>query len=312
MKVVFFGTPPFAAATLAHLVEQGIEIVGVVTRPDKPVGRSDKLQSTAVKRVTQKLLPSLPIFQPVRASAPEVAAELEKLGADLFVVVAYGQIIKENLLEMPPLGCINVHASLLPRWRGAAPIQRSIMAGDEVTGVTIMHMAKGLDTGDMIRTAEVKIGEKTYGELEEALCHAGCGALVQTIHDLESGKAERAPQNDDLATYAKKVTQEDGLVSFDHPAKQHLQQIRGVTPKPGAWCWVEIRGKRKRMKILRASVSDGNGTAGALIEYGKEALIVACRQQALYLEEVQLEGKRAMAAPDFMRGFQQSDIQFHV
>ncbi len=303
MRVLFFGTPPFAARTLDYLLEQGVEIVGVVTRPDKPVGRSGKLQPPAVKRLAMEKAPTLPIFQPKRASAPEIVAEFEKLDADLFIVVAYGQIVKENVLEMPPKGCINVHASLLPKYRGAAPIQRSIMEGEKETGVTIMHMALELDAGDMIRKGVVEIGDKTYGELERALCEVGCETLLQTIQDLDSGKATRTPQNHEEATYAHKITPGDGEITFQHHAEEELQRIRGVTPKPGAWCQVVLRGKPLRMKIKKAVFSRLSGAPGETMAYGKSEWIVACKSGALSLLEVQLEGKRPMSAEEFMRGY---------
>lgn len=312
MKVIFFGTPQFAADTLQYLLDHGVEVCAVVTKPDRPQGRSSTPVPTPVKLTALAQQPALPVFQPAIVSDPAFAPTLAAFQADLFVVVAYGEIIKQHLLDMPRLGCINVHGSLLPRYRGAAPIQRSIMHGDVKTGITIMHMVKKMDAGDIIEMVEVPVGpDDTFPEVEQALCRAGAQALLQVIHAFQKGKVPRTPQEEALATYAPKIELEDCQLDWNLPAQSLHNLIRGVTPEPGAWCFVQLRGQSKRLKVLRSRVvSSLSGPPGSILSYGKEGLVIACGQQALRILDLQLEGKKAMPAEELMRGFPRGDFSF--
>lgn len=305
-RVLFFGTPVFAAEVLEYLIDTGVDVVAVVSKPDKPQGRGRVIVPTPVKAVA--LARGLPLFQPEKASAPEHVALLEGFAADLFVVVAYGEIIREHLLAMPPLGCINVHASLLPKYRGAAPIQRCLIDGVAKTGVTIMHMVRQMDTGDVIATATVAVDmEMNYGELSEALCLAAKEPLRRTIDQLAAGTAPRYPQDHAAATYAPKIELEECCVDWKQPAQQVHNLIRGVFPEPGAWCYVTIRGQQKRLRLLRSRLRhDFQGAPGAIVSEG-DSLVVACGEGALEILDLQLEGKRPMKAAELRRG---SELSF--
>jgi methionyl-tRNA formyltransferase len=310
MKVLFFGTPHFAADILQHLIDNAVDVVGVVTQPDRPQGRSKKLVHTPVKAIA--LQHNIPVFQPEKASAPEAAAQLEALGADLFAVAAYGEIIKDNLLNMPPLGCINVHASILPDYRGAAPIQRCVMNGDTESGVTIMYMAKKMDAGDIIEIAKTPIGEDmTAGELEIQLRPLGANTLLKVLGDFEKGAISREVQDHEKATFAPKMTTEECEVVWDRPCRDVHDHVRGVTPRPGAWCYVTLRGEKKRMKILTTRCEDSlSGTPGQCLGGEKKELTVACREGSVRILELQPEGKKKMSAEEFLRGFSLKDITF--
>jgi len=311
MKVVFFGTPTFASETLRALIDHGIEVVAVVTKPDKPVGRSGKPVPAPVKLLAQEKIPNCPLFQPEKASTPEFVETLRPFTADLFVVVAYGEIVNQDLLNLPKLGCINVHGSLLPKYRGAAPIQRVIMEGEKESGITIMHMVRKMDAGPMIRQAKVKVGQNTTaGELHDLLQKVGSELLLQVIHDFELGSVQECFQDESQVTYAKKIELEDCEIDWNQPARAIHNLVRGVTPHPGAWCWVEHRGVKKRLKILSSRFVFGYTEApGNFLEFGKEGVIVACGEEALRLLEVKLEGKRAMKAEEFTRGHSKQDIK---
>lgn len=310
MKIVFFGTPEFASRTLEYLIDQGVDIVAVVTKPDKAKGRSAELRPTPVKVVAAEKIPDVPVFQPEKASSPDFIQTLSGYPADVFVVVAYGEIIKQELIDMPRLACLNVHASLLPKYRGAAPIQRAIMEGEKETGVTIMHIVKKLDAGPMLKQAKVKIGPNmTAGELHDILQQVGAELLAKTLKEMERGAVPEVLQDEALATYAKKIEPEDCRIHWDRPARELFNLIRGTSPFPGAWCPIEIRGEKKRLKILSARVVQGyTETPGNILEYGKDGIIIACGDESLRLIEVKLEGKKAMKAEDFARGIPQEDI----
>lgn len=310
MKIVYFGTPAFAAEILEYLLAQGVEVCAVITKPDKPKGRSGTPLPTPVKEVA--LRHQLPVYQPELVSALEFAPKLSAYKADLFVVVAYGEIIKQHLLDMPAKGCINLHASLLPKYRGAAPIQHSILAGETETGVTIIHMVKKMDAGDMVSIAKVPIGlEMTYGELETALCQAGAPLLFQAIRDLDAGTASRTPQDPALATLAPKIELENCEIHWSEPAPKLHNLIRGVNPHPGAWCKVSVREQPLRLKINSAEIKEGKGTPGELIEYGKAGIVIACGEGALKLHLIQLEGKKAMTAEELARGIPREQFHFY-
>lgn len=302
MNTIFFGTPQFAADVLSFLLQNGVPISAVITKPDRPQGRSGAPVPTPVKRVAEQH--GIPVYQPVIVSDLDFMPTLEKYQPDLFVVVAYGEIIKQHLLDMPKVGCINLHASLLPKFRGAAPIQRSIIEGEKETGVTIMHMVKKMDAGDMIQTVVVPIEDNTtYGELEAKLCQVGSQALLQTIHDFEQGKITRIPQDHSKATLAPKIELEDCEIFWEQPAQKIHNMVRGVNPHPGAWCYVDVKGEKKRLKVLKTEVRlDLNGQPGQILNYNKNGLVIGCGENALKLIEVQLEGKKAMPTEELVRG----------
>lgn len=311
MNVVFFGTPQFAAKVLSYLIDHGIQINAVITKPDRPKGRSGSPLPTPVKEVAQAQNPPIPTFQPAIVSAPEFADIAASFKADLFVVVAYGEIIKQHLLDMPRLGCINLHASLLPKYRGAAPIQRSIIEGETKTGITIMHMVKKMDAGDIIEMKEIPIGpDDTFPEVEEKLCSEGSKLLLKVIRDFEAGIIKRIPQDSSQATYAAKIELEDCEIHWDQPAQKLHNLVRGVTPDPGAWCYLDVKGQRKRLKINRTQTCALTGTPGAILSYGKEGFIIACGEGSLRILDLQLEGKKAMSADEFMRGTPKEALSF--
>lgn len=314
MRVVFFGTPVFASRVLEHLLKHQVDVVAVISKPDRPKGRSGSPVATPVKETVLALNPSLPIYQPEVVSSPEFAATLASYQADLFVVVAYGEIIKQHLLDMPRRGCINLHTSLLPHYRGAAPIQRCIIAGETETGVTIMHMVRKMDAGDMIVKAIVPIGpETTFGEVENALCEVGKKALLEVILAFEKGNLPRTPQDEAQATLAPKIELEDCEVLWERPAQDLHNLVRGVNPYPGAWCYVWVKGEKKRLKISRTRlIACENSPPGTLLNAGqtKGNLVIATASQALELLEVQLEGKKSMSSEELARGIPRAQMRF--
>lgn len=306
MRTVFFGTPRFAAEVLSYLLSQGVSIQAVVTKPDKRVGRSKDVVPTPVKQVA--LAHSIPLFQPEIVSDPGFAPVLEEFRPDLFVVVAYGEILKMHLLEMPKLGCINLHASLLPKFRGAAPIQRAIMEGEKESGVTIMHMAKKMDAGDVIETVSVPIdANMSYGELEKALCDSGKELLLKVIRDFERGDIKRFPQDHSLATYAGKIELEDCEIDWRKDSLTVHNLIRSVNPEPGAWTNLSTKQGEKRLRIFRTHIADhvsSNSPGTVYLSNGK--ILADCGLGALELLEVQLEGKKKMSAQELFRGLSES------
>ena len=314
MRVVFFGTPSFAARVLEDLLEHKVNVVAVISKPDRPKGRSGIPVPTPVKLVALTQHPPLPVFQPDLVSASDFANTLEAYEADLFVVVAYGEIIKQHLLEMPRKACINLHASLLPKYRGAAPIQRCIMEGETETGITIMHMAKKMDAGDMIEKVKVSIGpEMTFGELEELLCEVGKKALLNVINAFEKGEPPRVPQDHSQATFAPKIELEDCEIQWDQSAQKLHNLVRGVNPDPGAWCYVLVRGEKKRLKISRTKIIPSEKEKPGTVlnaHQTKGNLLIVTKDQALELIEVQLEGKKRMSSEELTRGISRSHIQF--
>lgn len=314
MKIVFFGTPTIAAEALAFLLQHGIEVAAVVTKPDKPQGRSSELIPTPVKKVAQAHTPPIPVLQPEKVSAPEHAPTLEQYKADLFVVVAYGEILKQHLLDMPKTACINMHVSLLPKYRGAAPIQRAVINGESETGVTIMHMVKKMDAGNIISTVKVPIGpDTTFGELERTVSRDGARLLLQTIQDFAAGKElPGTAQDESQATLAPKIELEDCKIDWSQPAQTIHNLIRGVNPYPGAWCMVEAKGQQKRLRLMTSKLSDSRSTLppGSLVPSPAGALLVNCGSGTIEVLELQMEGKKAMLAADFMRGHPAGTLKF--
>ncbi len=287
---------------------QGAQVVAVITRPDKPRGRSGTPVATPVK--ASALAHNLPVYQPTKASAPEFAAFLKTLDADLFVVAAYAEILKQNVLDIPHKGCINVHGSLLPKYRGAAPVQRSIMEGETETGVTIMRMALQMDAGDILAIRKIPIPlEMTAGELMDALANLGKEALWEVLQNLD--QIQPIKQDVALATHAKKITPEDAQVDWSLPCLSVHNQVRGVTPNPGAWCWVEVKGEKKRLLIKKTlPLPEVSGEPGQIESRIPLELVVACGSGSLSLLEIQLEGKKAMATKEFLRGISLHQVHF--
>ena len=306
MKIVFFGTSPFAAKILESLLQQNYNIVAVVTRTDKPQGRSLKIGPPHVKERALQIAPELPILQPIKASTPEFAAHLKSFDPDLFIVAAYGEILKQFILDIPSRGAINVHASLLPKYRGAAPMQRCLMHGHAETGVTIMKMVLEMDAGDMLGTAKVPLtGQTTLGELEQQLAEASCPLLMQVLDQLVVERLHPIPQNHSLATYAPKITSNETEIQWDRSAFEIHNQIRALSPQPGAWCSVQIGPQKKKLKIKRSQiVPDKQGYPGETLSWTPHEWVVACQTGALRLLEVQLEGKKTLSIQEFLRGAQ--------
>lgn len=309
MKIIFFGTSLFAARVYRYLIKQQLQIVAVVTRTDKPKGRSLHLLPPPVKETCLEITPDIPLHQPLKASAPESADILKTYEADLFVVVAYGEIIKQNLLSMPRYGCINLHASLLPRYRGAAPMQRALMDGEKETGVTIIEMGVEMDAGDILGVVKTPIPESmNFGELDLTLSECGAPLLENVIRNIETCLAHKQSQDVSQVTFAPKLTAAEEEISWSKSATQLHNLIRALSPAPGAWCWVDIGGEKKRLKIKKAKVfkASKKGLPGETIVFTKREWVVACGEGALSLLEVQLEGKKSMPLEAFVCGLQGS------
>lgn len=295
MRIVFMGTPDFAVPCLQRLLEDGHEVPAVFTQPDKPVGRHAVLTPPPVKQLA--LSHGIPVYQPTKMRDGTVAALLRELAPDCLVVVAYGRILPQEILDVPPRGCVNIHGSLLPRYRGAAPIQWSVIRGETVTGVTSMFMDAGMDTGDIIDTLTTPIGEnETAGELFERLAPLGARLLSATLAAIADGTVTRRPQNDAEATMAPMLEKAMGRLDLTRPAQELHNQVRGMNPWPGAFC----TAGGKTLKIHETRVAAGSGAPGTLL--CADPVTVACGEGALQLVTVQPEGKPRMAAEAWLRG----------
>ena len=299
MRIVFIGTGEIGVPTLKALLKSEHEVVGVATQPDKPVGRSQSIEPTPIKKVLSGT--KIPVLQPARIKDRQAIEEIRALKPDVIVVMAYGQILPRGVLEIPNIACLNLHTSLLPRWRGAAPIQAAIAAGDRDTGITVMYMDEGLDTGDILlqRTIDILPGD-TGGSLHERLAQIAPEALLESLEMLAKGRARRTLQDNASATYAPKLKREDGRIDWSEPAEVIERRIRAFDPWPGAFTTISINGTHN-LKIFSAAVVDHRGEPGEIMRKQNE-LIVAAGKGALSLGEMQLEGKRRMSAPDFLRG----------
>ncbi|HEY4255170.1 MAG TPA: methionyl-tRNA formyltransferase [Chlamydiales bacterium] len=300
-RIVFFGTPVFAAQVLEALVEAGVPIVGIVTQPDRPKGRSGAPTPSEVKGVAEAKLKGVPLLQPVKSSNAGFLAELKALNADLYVVVAFGQILPQSLLDIPLLGCINVHASLLPKYRGAAPMQRALMHGEKQTGVAIQKMVKELDAGNVIACSKVDVPEETtFGELYQALCDLSKPLLLSVLKEYARGVPPATPQDSSQITFAPKILPEETSIQWKREARELHNQIRALSPRPGAWCWVGINGEKKRLKIFRTKIIAQSGSPGQVLPL--KDFVVACGNESLQLIELQPEGKPRMRGSDWARG----------
>ncbi len=294
LRLAFMGTPDFAVPTLAELIAQGHDIAAVYSQPPRPKGRGMALEPTPVHQFAQKA--GLPVRHPVSLKGEGEQAEFAALNLDAAIVVAYGLLLPKPILQAPRLGCFNLHASLLPRWRGAAPIQRAVMAGDDETGVMVMQMEEGLDTGPVLMAERVKIGRKTSGELTAELSRLGADLMVRALGALERGAVTPQPQAQEGVTYAKKITKDEARIDWSRRAAEIDAHIRGLAPSPGAF----TEAKGERLKILAALPMKDRGEPGEVIT---DDLTVACGEGALKLLKVQRAGSRAMEARELLKGF---------
>lgn len=303
MRIVFFGTPHVAEIVLNYLIDQNIEIVGIVTRPDKPKGRSQKMQPPPVKSCAEKRIPNTPVFQPKRASTPEFCETLKSLNADLFVVVAYGEIIKQTLLDLPPKGCINVHFSLLPRWRGAAPMQHTLLHGDRETGVSIIEMVLALDAGAVLGEKKISVpDDMTCGELSSKLCELSGPLLIDVMEKIENRTIKPQIQNEAQVTIAPKINPEMCKIDWSRSAEDIHNQVRALSPRPGAWTQVLVQGQPKRLKVLRTRLSE------ARPGYSKAGWCIRTGQGSIEVLELQLEGKKPLSIKKFIIGISQVSL----
>jgi len=299
MRLAFLGTPDFSVACLAELVAAGHEIVCVYSQPPAPRGRGQDLKPSPVHAFAESL--GLPVRTPVSMKTPEEIAAFQALDLDAAVVVAFGQILVKAVLEAPRLGCFNLHASLLPRWRGAAPIQRAIMAGDAVTGVQVMRMSEGLDEGPVLMGEQVRIDAlETAGSLHDKLAAVGSRMLPVALAAIERGAAREVPQAEEGVTYAKKIKSAEARIDWTRPAAEVDRHIRGLSPFPGAWFEAPSDKGPVRVKALLSRVEDADGSSGAVLD---DALLIACGEGAVRLLKAQREGKGVQEAEVFLRGF---------
>lgn len=290
------GTPEFAVVSLERLIDENYEIVGVYTQPDKPRGRGYKLESSPVKKIAEKY--NIPLYQPGKLRDGDQVNIIKEINPDLIVVVAYGQILSKDILDIPKFGCVNVHGSLLPKYRGAAPVQWSVINGDKITGVTTMFMDEGLDTGDMILRSQTEINEdETSGELMDRLAVLGANVLVDTVKGIEAGKIKREKQDDSRATIARSLDKSNAYIDFSKSASEIHNLIRGLNPWPVA----RIKLDGKILKIYRSRVVEGvSDLPGKIVDDNN--FVIACGRDGIELLEVQIEGGKKLSAADFLRG----------
>ncbi|KGQ69017.1 methionyl-tRNA formyltransferase [Gallibacterium anatis] len=303
LNIIFAGTPDFAAQHLQALLASQHRVIAVYTQPDKPAGRGKKLQPSAVKQLA--LAHNLPIFQPKSLRKEEAQQQLAQLNADVMVVVAYGLILPKAVLEMPRLGCLNVHGSLLPRWRGAAPIQRAIWAGDEQTGVTIMQMDEGLDTGDMLHKVSCEISkDETSASLYQKLATLAPQALIEVLDHLEEGKYPPQAQQNEFSNYAEKLSKEEAKLDWSLPAVQLERCIRAFNPWPISWLQTtDAQGNNQILKVYQATVlPHQNQTVGTVLQANKQGIQIATADGVLNITQLQPAGKKPMAVQDFLNG----------
>lgn len=299
MKIVFMGTPDIAVGCLQKIIDEKHEILGVVTQPDKPVGRGKKMGMPPVKELALKY--DIPVYQPIKARDEEFVQVLRELNPDLIVVVAFGQILPKSILDIPKLGCVNVHVSLLPKYRGAAPINWVIINGEEKTGVTTMYMDEGLDTGDMILTSEFALDDEiTAGELHDIMKEEGALLLKQTIDLIAKGEAPRIPQNHEEFTYAPMMNKTLGQIDFSKSAKEIHNLVRGVNPWPSAYTTY----KGQTMKVWKTKVLNETSDkhSGTILKVDKEGIRVSTKNNVLLIREIQMPGKKRVLVEEYIKG----------
>lgn len=297
MKIIFMGTPDFAAASLEALIDSRHEIQAVVTQPDKPKGRKGELTPSPVKVVAEGK--GIKVYQPLKVRDEEFVETLRAYNPDVIVVVAFGQIIPLSILKMPKFGCVNIHGSLLPKYRGAAPIQWAVLDGEKETGITTILMDEGIDTGDILLKKTIKIDtDETSGSLFDKLMALGAETILETLDELEKGNLTPTKQGESPTAYAKMLTKAMGLIDFTKPAKELDCFVRGMDPWPSAYTLLS----GKTLKLWKVRAVEGSGKAGSVIDIGKESFTIACGEGAIEVLEVQLEGKKRMSAGDFLKG----------
>ena len=297
MKIIFMGTPDFAAASLEALIASRHEIQAVVTQPDKPKGRKGELTPSPVKVVAEGK--GIKVYQPLKVRDEEFVKTLRAYNPDVIVVVAFGQIIPLSILKMPKFGCVNIHGSLLPKYRGAAPIQWAVLDGEKETGITTILMDEGIDTGDILLKKTIKIDmDETSGSLFDKLMALGAETILETLDELENGNLTPIKQGESPTAYAKMLTKAMGLIDFTRPAKELDCFVRGMNPWPSAYTLLS----GKTLKLWKVRAVEGSGKAGSVIDIGKESFTIACGEGAIEVLEVQLEGKKRMSAGDFLKG----------
>ncbi len=299
MKIVFMGTPDFAVTVLEGILKTEHEVGLVATQPDKAKNRGKKIQYTPVKE--KALAHGIPVLQPEKVRGnEEFLSKLREYQPDIIVVVAYGQILPKEILELPKYGCVNVHASLLPHLRGAAPIQRAIIDGDKETGVTIMQMAEGLDTGDMLLKDSLEIGRMNYSQLHDALAEMGARLIAEALKGIENGEIHPEPQDDSLSTYAKMIFKQDGKIDFSKEPEEVERLIRGFDPWPGAFCdYEDIVMKLWKAEPLKEKTAE---TAGTILSVSNDGIKIACGSGALLVSEIQVPGKKRVMVSDYLKG----------
>ena len=297
MKIIFFGTPPIAAQVLEALIKRGIEVIAVVTKQDKPRGRTLQPLFSAVKELVLSKYPTLPLLQPNKVSTPQFQEELDQFKADLFVVFAYGEIIKSNILKLPLHGCINLHPSLLPKFRGPSPLHYTLLSGEKMGGVTVIEMSLEMDAGDILAQESFSIPpDMNMGSLEEIVIPLGSQLLFDVITQYQRKLQHKVKQDPHQVTFAPFIRKEMLQIKWDRKAEEIHHQVRAFSPAPGAWSYVEIKGKRQRLKILKAEL-----TSKSPIYQGDE-WVVRCGEGCLSILELQLEGKKRVGISDFIRG----------
>ncbi|WP_299810271.1 methionyl-tRNA formyltransferase [uncultured Roseibium sp.] len=300
LRVVFMGTPDFSVPTLMEIVGHGHEVVACYCQPPRPAGRGMDLRKSPVHEAAESF--GIPVFTPKSLKGGAEQAEFAALDADVAVVVAYGLLLPRVILDAPREGCLNLHASILPRWRGAAPINRAIMAGDRETAVQVMRMEEGLDTGPVCMSETVAIGEDmTAGELHDRLSALGGDLMVRALAALSRGALGEQPQAEEGATYAAKLSKQETHIDWNRPAQEVHNHIRGLSPFPGAWCEMTLGGKPERVKILRSTLAQGQGAHGTVLDTA-HGPVIACATGAVRLDQVQRAGKKPMSGMDFLRG----------
>jgi methionyl-tRNA formyltransferase len=300
LRVVFMGTPEIAVPTLAEVMAAGHEVVAVYSQPPRPAGRGMELRKSPVHAHADAS--GIPVLTPRSLKGEAEQAVFRAHAADVAVVIAYGLLLPRPILEAPRYGCLNMHGSALPRWRGAAPLQRAIMAGDGETAAMIMRMDEGLDTGPVCLAERMAIGpDMTAGELHDRMMHVGAGLMVRALAALERGSLACTPQPEEGVTYAAKIDKAEARIDLTRPATEVHNHIRGLSPFPGAWLEAGPEGRRERIKVLRSTVTDGHGLPGTVLD--PAGPVVACGEGAIRLVEVQRAGKRPMSGPELMRGF---------
>ncbi|MEP4029792.1 methionyl-tRNA formyltransferase [Roseibium polysiphoniae] len=301
LRIIFMGTPEFSVPTLMEIVGHGHDVVACYSQPPRPAGRGMELKKSPVHEAAESF--GIPVFTPASLKDAEEQQKFADLDADVAVVVAYGLLLPKAVLEAPREGCLNLHASLLPRWRGAAPINRAIMAGDAETAVQVMRMEEGLDTGPVCMSETVAIGDNTTaGELHDQLSGLGGDLMVRALAALSRGALNQMPQTETGVTYARKLSKDETRIDWALGSKVVHDHIRGLSPFPGAWCEMMLAGKSERVKVLRSQLAEGTGSAGEVLALDGNGPVVGCGAGAVRLVQVQRAGKKAVSGEDFLRG----------